>query len=562
MATAVGIDFGTNNSEIVALPPDGHPMIVKSLEGDDKIPSVIYYPHTAGEQILVGKSALAMLPDENVILQPKRTIGLSVFAMKQKGFEKIFNAKIAEVDPVPSTLKGVALKRAEKEKKEREKAESSKFVIEQDGAKVVVTIQTVIQDFFTYFRTLTEAAHGKEVKYVVSNPQYFGPTQKEVFREGVQGAIKVEDLLEFVTEPLAAQFAYQARTQREPNMKRLLVLDVGAGTTDISFIQEKNTPTGTNYQGLCTGGNDYLGGCDQDRYFLSALETEMKADPSFKKENFDERNTELLIKVQELKHKISLVPSGKIIIHGATTNPFTFTVDKQKKLKILHPFYTMVATAINDCFERKAKAAKKTGAAIKDTVQVCYLVGGPTRDSDLCDVFQQLFPNAVIIGKPGTPGSLNPDEVVAYGCSFWAAAKLKTTPKIGLPANPKHRPCLSKSIGVETVTPAQDGTLISRYNPILLANTGLPAAGGESNFGTYKNDQDSVVIKVFTGEGEFTASDGIEKIGEFSIPLQLPNKMDEVLIDIEMEVTRENVLLVRAGPPDKIEEREFKNFLN
>lgn len=561
MATAVGIDFGTNNSEIVALPAGGHPKIIKSLEGNEKIPSAIFYPHKVGEPILVGQSALAMLPDENVILQPKRAIGLSVYAMKDKGFQKIFNAKIAELEPLPSTLKGVALKKAVKEQKEKEKAESCKFIIQQDGSPVVLTVQTVISDFFSYFRTLTEASHGKEVKYVVSNPQYYGPTQKNVFKEGVLAAIQSEDVLEFVTEPIAAQFSYQAQTQREPNMKRLLVLDVGAGTTDISFLQEKNTPTGTSYQGQCTGGDDFLGGSDQDGYFLSALETEMKADPSFKQENFDERSTELTLQVKDLKHRLSLVPSGRIIIHGATTAPFTFSVDRQKKLKILAPFYQRVETSINTCFERKAKSTKsKTGAQIKETVQVCYLVGGPTRDRDLCDVFQQLFPSALIIGKPGTAGSLNPDEVVAYGNSFWAAARMKTTPKIGLPANPSHRPVLSKSIGVETVTTAEDGTLVSHYNPILMSNTGLPACGGEGNFGTYKDDQDSVVIKVFTGEvGE---ADGVEKIGEFSIPLDMPNKMDEVLINIEMEVTRENNLVVRAGPPGKLEEREFKNFLN
>ena len=106
------------------------------------------------------------------------------------------------------------------------------------------------------------------VQAVITVPAYFSGKQKtETKRAGERAGLKV---LRIITEPMAAAVA--AGRTKELN-GRLLVVDIGGGTYDLSILEAN--PQAEEYQAVDTDGDHHLGGDDFDQllynYFLDRL---------------------------------------------------------------------------------------------------------------------------------------------------------------------------------------------------------------------------------------------------------------------------------------------------
>jgi len=562
----LGADIGTNNSCIVVLTDDSLPLVVKSREGDNGTPSAIFYPETSDGEILVGKAAMAKAPHANIIVQPKRGFGISLDTARKSNLLHTFNA---EVSTAPVYQQETAKKRgggrggggrSNAPKIIPETKVGVRFRIQQDGQVKEIAAETVVRDLIMKILEPIHAVYGKEISAVFSRPQYWDAHRTEMFKSTVEEALGPEgNLVAIITEPNAAQFSYQAQDGETGDKKRVFVIDLGGGTFDLSYLAQ--TAPGV-YQGVITGGSDSLGGANIERDFLKALETEIKLDPTFNEEVFNEQKPAILIQLKELKHSLSLVDSARQVIYGCTTKPFTFVIDKEKKAAILKNFYGEIDKCIDKCFTMKAKELKESGKTVKElkeSVERVYLVGGAMRDNSLTvEFFKKKFPKADIIGKPGTKGALNLEEVVGRGNALWCAAKRKVQTRISLPPNPVHLDILNKSIGVEGVQLGSDGYYVSKFCQIIPAFTEIPTCQVRKGFPTSQDNQDSVLIKVLQGDGEFTDGPEMSLVGEYSVPLKTPNKMDEVSVDIEIEVSNEGEMFVRAGQPGNLQQMKFE----
>ena len=102
------------------------------------------------------------------------------------------------------------------------------------------------------------------IEAVITIPAYFTTNQTEATRKaGIDSGFKVRRI---VTEPMAAAVA--AINELE-DQKKLLVVDLGGGTFDLSVLeQDKKT---NKYVTISTGGNRHLGGDDFDRIVLDRM---------------------------------------------------------------------------------------------------------------------------------------------------------------------------------------------------------------------------------------------------------------------------------------------------
>jgi len=538
MATVCGVDFGTSNSVLVTISGDNPPKIIKSAQGDTLHASAIYYPPKSSDKPVVGKAALSYLPSENVIVQPKRAIGQSFKSLKERGFLNIFNAKVfvpraAQVD------NGKA-----------------KFVITVDGKNVQKKVETVIFDMLKNFVELVNNDVGDKVSFVFSRPQFWGCDQTSTFKKVVHEASGANPVVDIITEPMGGQFAY---AEKQPaKSKVMMIVDLGAGTYDLSMLREKSSG---NYIGITTGGDDLLGGSNVEIEFLRTLEGEMMKIETFKKDVFDQQKSNLLVQLKEIKHNLSMGPPSKLMVYGCTDNVYEFQMSREKMLDVLtEPFYNVIKKRTNEMFERRTSQSTQnlTAEQLKKQVEVIFPIGGPHRDPYIIDqVIKPMFPKAEIIGRPGTTGALNPDEVVGLGNAMWCAAKMETptAKRVGLPV-PVHLNVLSKSIGVEGVS-REDGKLVSHFCVVLPANTQLPTCKQKEGFSTSVPNQKFIRISVFQGDGRLTGDEGMQSLGSFSIPMDTPNEVDGPMINVEMEVTSDNILIVRAGEEDKMLQQKF-----
>jgi len=532
-----GMDFGTSNTVIMALPNDGPPQVIKSPCGENLHPSAVYFPPT-NLPLVVGKAALAYLPHPNVVLCPKRALGITTAALHKKKLEKFFNAKVINKTGKKGTGK-------------------VEFEIQVNGKEsVALSVDKVIEHMLKTFVELAETQLNSPVAFVLSRPQYWNTEQTLAFTNVVNLGIGAERIVDIITEPTAGQYAY---AESRPDDKTvMLIVDLGAGTYDLSMLREA---TPGNFVGVTTGGDDFLGGNDVEVLFLRALEEEMKKDATFSQEVFDEQTTNLVSQLKEAKHKLSFAPVTKLSVYGVTKKTFTFTIDQAKKIEILQiPFYDRIKNKTNEMFEKKAKGkeemfekkskGKETFCEkIKGQVQIIYPIGGPQRDTYVMDnVIAPMFPRAQIVGMPGSTGAHNPDEVVGIGNAKWCAAKLGSTAarKMGLP-EPVHINVLSKSLGVEGISTDEKGDFTTPFVVVIPANTPLPTCKDKSGFSTSVDNQRSIQVSVYQGDGLLTTDDGMEHLGQYTIPIEYPNKMDGPMITIEMEVTSDNLLVVRAG---------------
>jgi len=518
----IGLDFGTNNSVIGVIVEGSHvPSFIKTETGDTLHGSYVFYPENSTEPPIFGKEALAMLPSKNVVRLAKRALGVSASSIENT---TVFNADITAL-PVNRHIC---------------------FNLNVDGIVIKKSSKEVVVDFLRHYRQLVVDSVGESVAWVVSKPQNWSSPQNKAFSEALEAA-GISPLLKIITEPSAATFAYRAKAGEDPNASRTLVADLGAGTFDVVLLVDMGQG---NFRSVAVGGNDKLGSSNVDELLLGGLLQEIKSQPGFSQEAFEEQRSEIREKMKAVKHLLSSVPTSTTIIRGITTTPFKFEIDLEKKKMLLKKFYEQAEKALQDALANAANAKKKhTVEQIKKSVDVVALVGGGMRDPHFGNVIlPTMFPKAKIVGKPNQRETINPDIAVATGNTYWAAALNETTTVHGLPPDPIHSQLLSRSLGVETVTNYGDPSMKRWFHRIIKTNTAIPTTVLRDGFTTVKDNQDQVIIEIYQGEGELTTDDDVVCIGKYNVPLITPNFLNNPpSIEIEMEVTEDNILVVRAG---------------
>ena len=341
----LGVDLGTTFSAMSVVNQYGKPEIITNAEGFPTTPSVVHFYDE--DACVVGDEAVKMvvIDPENVVRFIKRHMG-----------EEDFSLEFFGRDHTPQEISALILRK-----------------LKEDAEELLGT-------------TINDA--------VVTVPAYFNSAQRGATAEA--GAIAGLNVLSIINEPTAAAIAYGL--DRIGGSRKLLVLDLGGGTFDVTVMEIQGTKLST----LASDGNAELGGKDWDDRLLNHV-----AEEFYEKFQLDPRDD--AAPYQELYErclhaKISLSSKERAVI------PVNYRGKRMAVRVTRDLFEELTADLVQQCedtAEIVLEKAKLGWTALDDVL----LVGGSTRMPMIRGMLKRLS------GKDPADG-VNPDECVALGASL------------------------------------------------------------------------------------------------------------------------------------------------
>ncbi|GLZ42322.1 Hsp70 family protein [Actinokineospora sp. NBRC 105648] len=220
-ARPFGIDLGTTHSCLAYIDDAGKPVVVRTVNGDETLPSVVYFE--APGQVTVGKAA------RNAAVAAPHLVS------------RLVKRKMGRVDAV-ETYHG----------RDYRPEEISALILRE-------------------LVRATEENSGQVVREVVITvPAYFGVAERRATRRaGEIAGLVVRDVL---AEPVSAALHYQS-VGISDRVRHLLVCDLGGGTYDTTVLRLE----GHEVHVVCTDGDLALGGADWDELIRADLVAQFAA---------------------------------------------------------------------------------------------------------------------------------------------------------------------------------------------------------------------------------------------------------------------------------------------
>ncbi|GAB3863747.1 hypothetical protein GCM10029963_73010 [Micromonospora andamanensis] len=345
---------------------------------------------------------------------------------------------------------------------------------------------------------------------VITVPTKFTGAQRESLRRAAQKA--GIETLRFMNEPTAAALAYGLN---RPHEQTVLVIDLGGGTLDVSLLEIAEGVVEVK----ATAGDDHLGGDDWDQALIDHLKawcvSELGLDVSKDKtamQQLREVAERAKIELSELTETpINLPYLGQV--HGQPVH-LTRTVTRSQ-------FEDITAHLIEKCRLPIQQTFKDTGISANDVDQV-ILVGGSTRMPAIQGLVRDLT------GKsPST--AVHPDEAIALGAALHAGVLTGDVKDVLL------LDVLSMSVGIET----RGGI----FTKLIDRNTFYPVKRSEV-FTTAEDNQPSVKIQIYQGEGAFAAHN--ERLAAFELTGLSPTPRGVPQIEVTLDIDANGIIHISA----------------
>ncbi|RBR14806.1 uncharacterized protein FIESC28_07550 [Fusarium coffeatum] len=434
---AIGITFGNSNSSI-AYTVDDKAEVIANEDGDRQIPTVLSY--VDGDEYYGGQ-AKAFL-----VRNPDNTIA---------NFRDYLGQEFKSIDPTHSHAS------AHPQDVSGSVAFTVKDKAEDDASTVPVSEVTT-----RYLRRLVGSASdylGKKVtSAVVTVPTNFSEKQREVLIKSANEAGL--EILQLISDPVAAVLAYDARPEAKIEDKTVVVADLGGTRSDVAVIASR----GGLYTILATSHDYEFAGVHLDNALMEHFAKEFQ-----KKHNVDPRNNarslaKLRLESEATKRALSLGSNAQFSVESLADGfDFSVTINRIR--------YEMVARKVFEGFNRLIEGViKKAGLDVLDIDEV-ILSGGTAHTPRIANNMRGIFPESTEIQAPATSVSaINPSELLARGAALQASLiqeyeasdiEQSTHPAV---TTVKH---ISNAIGVITV--GADGEEV--FTPIVAPETAAPA---------------------------------------------------------------------------------------
>lgn len=332
-----------------------------------------------------------------------------------------------------------------------------------------------------------EAALGHKVEEaVISVPAYFSDAQRKATRAAGQLAgIRVERL---INEPTAAALAYGLQQRDEEG--RILVLDLGGGTFDVSVLEL--------FEGIvevhASAGDNFLGGEDFLEVLVNAFHTELKLAPA--SVTAAER-AQLVRRLEQFKRELSqqIHASIEVNIGGKDLG---WKLEESRYEQLCAPLLQRMRAPI----ERAIRDARLKPEALDNII----LVGGAVRMPMISRLVARMFGRLPL-------RHIHPDHAIALGAAVAGGLKARDQSL--------------QEIVLTDVCPYTLGTQVSRqgadgqmhpgyFHPIIQRNSVVPISR-EDSFHPANPQQNHIMIDIYQGESPMV--DKNIKLGELRVPL-------------------------------------------
>ncbi|KAL7787982.1 actin-like ATPase domain-containing protein [Trichoderma ceciliae] len=435
----IGITFGNSNSSI-AFTVDDKAEVIANEDGDRQIPTTLSY--VDGDEYY-GTQAKSFL-----IRNPTNTISF---------FKDFLGQEFKSIDPThchaaahPQDVSGAV----------------SFTVKDKAGEEDEPSTISVSAAATRYLRRLVSSASeylGKRVtSAVITIPTNFTEKQREALIKAANDADL--EVLQLISDPVAAVLAYDARPEAKAEDKIVVVADLGGTRSDVAVVASR----GGMYTILATAHDYEFAGVHLDLALMDYFAKEF-----IKKHDVDPRsNARSLAKLRQeseaTKKALSLGTNAQFSVESLADGfDFSATLNRTR--------YEMVGRKVFEGFNRLVESViKKAELDVLDVDEV-IMCGGTSHTPRIANNFQSIFPESTLILAPATStAAINPSELQARGAALQAsliqeyeAADIEqsTHPAV---TTVKH---ISNAIGV--VTTNAEGEDV--FTPIMQAETAVPA---------------------------------------------------------------------------------------
>lgn len=340
------------------------------------------------------------------------------------------------------------------------------FTVKDKGSEDEPSTVSVSEATTRILRRLIQSASdylGKKVtSAVITVPTNFNDKQREALIKAANDADL--EILQLVSDPVAAVLAYDARPEAIIEDKIIVVADLGGTRSDVAVVASR----GGMYTILSTVHDYEYAGVHLDQVLMDHFAKEF-----IKKHNTDPRSNpkslaKLRLEAEATKRALSLGTNAQFSVESLADGfDFSSTINRLR--------YEMVARKVFEGFNRLVETAiKKAELDVLDIDEV-IMCGGTSHTPRIANNLRGIFPDNTDILAPATSTvAINPSELQARGAALQASLiqeyestdiEQSTHPAV---TTVKH---ISNAIGV--LTTGLDGSNV--FTPIMATETAVPA---------------------------------------------------------------------------------------
>ncbi|MCM8595662.1 Hsp70 family protein [Accumulibacter sp.] len=392
MNPILGIDLGTYNSAAAILSPTGEiravndaPAVGQALDPLERVkpfPSYVAFDED-GEVCAVGTEAkaLAARTPGRVVCGVKRLLGKSYREALEEGELERF---IVPIEP---------------------DGETGRCVFEIGGRQI--RPEEVCAAILRHIRSVVEDQTGVSMTDVVlSVPAFFDSIQVGATVEAAKLAGFRQ--IQTVPEPVAAALA--ADVALTPRPARLLCVDIGAGTLDVSAAEIARVapgPSGLHCVGRKNTGDNHLGGLDFDDRLVEHVLAVLGRRPADDTETFALRRA---VECAKVRLSTEAAAAIDVVIAGQAQHYLLNLGEVEMALRGAPDLLRALAHQVRTCIEGAGWQA--------DEIDHLFLVGGPSVMPCIVATLRGIFyRNARIIEQLDGGARLDPMLAVAVGAA-------------------------------------------------------------------------------------------------------------------------------------------------
>ncbi|KAM7222588.1 ribosome-associated complex subunit SSZ1 [Rhypophila decipiens] len=437
---AIGVTFGNANSSI-AYVVDDKAEVIANEDGDRQIPTILSY--VEGEEYY-GQQAKNFL-----VRNPKNTVAYfrDFLGKDFKSIDPTHNHASAHPIEANGTVSFQVKDKAE------EDAEPSTLSVAEISTRYIRRLVGSASDYI-----------GKKVtSAVITIPTNFTDAQKSALTSACNDA--GVEVLQLISEPVAAVLAYDARPEAVLADKMIVVADLGGTRSDVTVVASR----GGLYTVLAAAHDYEFTGEALDKILVDHFAKEfMKKNPGIDPRENERSLAKLKLEAESCKKALSIGANASFSVESLAQGiDFTSTLNRLR--------YETISRTVFEGFTRLVESViKKAELDVLDIDEV-ILSGGASHTPRVASNLKNLFPESTNILAPSTTATaINPSELQVRGAALQAnliqgyeAEDINQSTHAAVTTVPH----VTNAIGVVSVSPSGEEVFI----PIIPTETAVPA---------------------------------------------------------------------------------------